>query len=80
MEEGFFESRESKARREWREKRPKAMGKPKGRGCDPNKGAKAVAMLLTSKVIAAQGECEPAENSIPPRHQEKQLEWVNTSG
>lgn len=56
------------------------MGKPKGRGCDLNEGANAVALLLTSEVIAAQEECEPAENSIPPRRQEKQLELVNTSG
>ena len=56
------------------------MGKPKGRGCDPNEGGNAVAMLLTSKVTAAQEEREPVENSIPPRHQKKQLELVNTSG
>lgn len=67
-------------RREQRERCPKAIGKPRGRGYDPNEGANAVAMLLTSKVIAAQEECEPVENSFPPRCQEKQLELVNTSG
>lgn len=56
------------------------MGKPKGSGCDPNEGANAVAVLLTSEVITAQEECEPVENSMPPRHQEKQLEPINTSG
>lgn len=79
-EKGFFESRKSEGRRDWREKCPKATGKPKGSGCDPNEGANAVAVLLTSEVIAAQEEREPVENSIPPRRQEKQLELVNTSG
>jgi len=48
---GFFESRESKVRRARREKCPKAMGKPRGRGCDPN----ALAELLTSKVCCSGG-------------------------
>lgn len=71
--------RESEVRREWREKCPKTIGKPRGRGYDPNESANVVAMLLTNKVIAAQEECEPVENSFPPRRQEKQLELANTS-
>lgn len=47
---------------------PIAKGKPKGRRCDPNEGSNAVAVLLTSEVIAAREECEPVENRIPLRH------------
>lgn len=40
------ESKVRRKRKEWREECPKAMGKPEGRGCDPNEGANAVATLL----------------------------------
>lgn len=74
MEKGFFESMESKVRREWREKCPKAMGKPRGSGCDPNEGTNVKSLLLSRNVS------QQKTVFLPLRHQEKQLELVNTSG